>query len=139
VVIGMQDQELTRALISELNAIQEPGQICVVDLILVTKAADGAVTMREVSELIQEEPAAYGDIAGNLMGLLTAQDIEQLTGQIPPDTSAITVLFEHTWVIGLVEAVRKGRGVVLVGGMVSHDVLAHVSAELAAGKDAQDA
>jgi uncharacterized membrane protein len=139
VVLGMPDQQLTRALISELNAIQESGQICVVDLILVTKAADGAVTMREMSELIEEEPAAYGDIAGNLMGLLTVQDIEQLTAQIPPDTSAIIILFEHTWVIGLVEVVRQGRGVVFAGGMVSHDVLAHVSAELAAGKDAQDA
>ena len=40
VVIGMQDQQLTRAIISELNTIQESGQIRVVDLIFVTKAAD---------------------------------------------------------------------------------------------------
>lgn len=139
VVIGVPGQQFTSALISELNAIQEPGQICVVDLIFVSKAADGSVTMQEVSELVEEEPAVYGDIAGNLMGLLTAQDIEQLTGQIPPDTSAYIILFEHTWVIGLTEAVRKGGGVVFIGGMVSHDVLAHVSAELAAGKEAKDA
>ncbi len=139
VVIGMTDQQLTGALISELNAIQESGQVCVVDLIFVTKAADGSVTMQEVNELIEKEPEVYGDIASNLMGLLTAQDIEQLTGQIPPDTSAFIILIEHTWVIGLTEAVRKGGGVVFTGGMVSHEVLAHVSAELAAGKDDQNA
>jgi len=139
VVLGMPDQKLTRALVSGLNAIQASGQISVVDLILVTKAADGTVTMREMRELIEEDPAAYGNIADNLMGLLTVQDIGQLTAQVPPDTSAIIVLFEHTWVIGLVEAVRKGRGVVFAGGLVSHEVLAHLSDELAAGKDAQNA
>ena len=139
VVIGVSDQQLKSALISELNAIQEAGKIRVVDLIFVSKSADGAVAIQEVSELIEEELAEFGDIAVNLMGLMTAEDITQLTGQIPPDTSAIVILIEHTWVIGLTEAVRKNGGMVFAAGMVSHDVLAHVSAELAAGKDGQNA
>ena len=84
VVIGVTDRQLKSALISELNAIQEAGKIRVVDLIFVSKSADGAVAMQEVSELVEEELAEYGDIAVNLMGLLTAEDISQLTGQIPP-------------------------------------------------------
>ncbi len=139
VVIGVQDQKLTSGLISELDAIQESGQIYVVDLIFVTKAADESVTMREMSDLIEEAPGVFGNVAGNLMGLLTKQDIDQLTGQIPPDRSAFVILFEHAWVIGLTEAVRKGGGVVYSGGMVSHEVLAHVSAELAAGKEGKNA
>ena len=139
VVIGVSEQQLKSALISELNAIQEAGKIRVVDLIFVSKSADGAVAIQEVSELIEEELAEFGDIAVNLMGLMTAEDITQLTGQIPPDTSAIVILIEHTWVIGLTEAVRKNGGMVFAAGMVSHDVLAHVSAELAAGKDGQNA
>jgi hypothetical protein len=55
-----------------LNAIQESGQILVVDLIFVTKAVDGSMTRREVSELIEVEPELNGDISGNLMGLLEA-------------------------------------------------------------------
>lgn len=139
IVIGVPNKKLTRALFSELKAIQKTGKIRVVDLIFVTKAADGTVELQEVNELSEKDLAAYGDIGSELMGLLTAQDIEQLTGQIPPDTSAIVILFEHTWVIGLTDAVRKAGGVVFTGGMVSHDVLAHVSAELAAGKDGQNA
>ncbi|MGD0750940.1 MAG: DUF6325 family protein [Anaerolineales bacterium] len=139
VVIGVSDRQLKSALISELNAIQEAGKIRVVDLIFVSKSADGAVAMQEVSELVEEELAEYGDIALNLMGLLTAEDINQLTGQIPPDSSAVVILIEHTWVIGLTEAVRKNGGAVYAAGMVSHDVLAHVSAELAAGKEGKNA
>jgi hypothetical protein len=139
VVIGVTDQQLKSDLITELNAIQEAGKIRVVDLIFVSKSADGAVAMQEVSELVEEELAEYGDIALNLMGLLTAEDINQLTGQIPSDSSAVVILIEHTWVIGLTEAVRKNGGAVYAAGMVPHDVLAHVSAELAAGKEGKNA
>jgi Family of unknown function (DUF6325) len=134
VVIGVHNQHIKRALITELNAIQASGMVSVVDLIFVAKAADGSVTLQEMNELIKEEPELYGDIAGNLMGLLTAQDIEQLTGPVPPESSALIILFEHTWVIGLTEAVRKGGGAVFTAGMVSHEALAQVSAELAAAE-----
>lgn len=139
VVIGMKDRQLKHALLPELNAIHKTGQVRVVDLISVTKAADGSVALQEVSDLIDEEPALYSEIADDLMGLLTAEDIEQLTGQIPPDTSALIILFEHTWVIGLTEAIRKGKGMVFAGGMVPHETLAQVSAELAAAKEDHDA
>jgi len=139
VVVSVSDQQLNGALFSELNAIQETGKIRVVDLIFVSKAANGAVAIQEVSELVEEELAEYGDIGVNLMGLLTAEDIEQLTGQVPPNTSAIIILFEHTWVIGLTEAVRKSGGMVFAAGMVSHEKLANVSAELAAEKDGKNA
>jgi DNA-directed RNA polymerase specialized sigma24 family protein len=76
VVIGVPGQQLTSALISELNAIQESGQICVVDLVFVTTAADGAVVMQEVSELPEiyraavtlryTEEMSYEEIAGVL-------------------------------------------------------------------------
>jgi len=132
----MHEPHLPDALISELDAIQESGQIYVVDLILVTKAADGTLSMREMSDLIEEAPGKYGNLAGNLMGLLTKPDIEQLTAQVPPAASAFVILFEHAWVIGLAEAVKQAGGVVYSGGLVSHEVLAHVSQELAAaGKE----
>ena len=136
VVIGLKDQHLPDALVSELDTIQESGQIYVVDLILVTKAADGAVSMKEMSELIEQAPGKYAEIAGNLMGLLTKQDIDQLTQQVPAGASAFVILFEHAWVIGLADAVRQAGGVVFSGGVVSHEVLAQVSLELAAaGKE----
>ena len=136
VVIGLPEQQLPSALVAELDTIQESGQIYVVDLILVTKAADGAVSMKEMSELIEQAPGKYGSLAGNLMGLLTKADIEQVTAQVPPAASAFVILFEHAWVTGLAEAVRQAGGVVYSGGLVSHEVLAQVSQELAAaGKE----
>ena len=138
-VIGVSDLQRAHALISEMNAIQAAGQVRVVDLVFVEKAANGTVVMKEASDLSEAELAAYGGITGNLMGLLTAQDVEQLAEPIPSETSALIVLFEHTWVIGLTEAVRQGGAVVFSGGMVSQEALAQVSAELSAANGGQDA
>ena len=90
--------------------------------------------------MIEQAPGTYGNIASHLRGLLTTQDIEQLAGQVPPTTSAFVILFEHAWVIGLADAVRQAGGVVFSGGMISHEVLAHLSLELAdAGKEGKNA
>ena len=141
VVIGVADQDdhqqFVQTLLPELKAIHEKDHIRVVDLVLVKKAADGSVTMQEVSELDQEEKPVYSGIADDLAGVLTTKDIEQLAGQIPPHSSAIVILFEHAWVIGLTEAVRKGGGVAFAGGMLPHEALKHIDAELA-NKEAHD-
>jgi hypothetical protein len=139
IVIGMKDHQLKRALFAELNAIHVKGRFREVDLILIEKNADGSAEVRDVSELSEEESAALAAVADDLTGLLTAKDIEQLAAQIPPKTSGLVVLFEHTSVTGLTETVRKGGGSVIAGGMVAHDVLAHVKAELAAVKEAENA
>jgi len=126
--------------VTELDALQTSGQIYVVDLIFVTKAADGAVTLREMSEMIDEAPGKYASLAGNLMGLFTQQDIDQLTAPIPADTCAFVILFEHAWVTRFTEAVRQAGGVVFSGGMVPHEIVVQVSAELTApGKEGKNA
>ena len=135
VVIGFEDDQFTGEILPELNAIQEKGLIRVVDLLFVMKDTDGTVTVREVSELGDEELAAYDGIAGDLMGLFTAEDVEQLAEEIPPGTSAVVVLLEHTWAIGLTEAVRRAGGMLFTGGLVTPDALAQVRAELAAAKE----
>jgi Family of unknown function (DUF6325) len=131
VVIGLQDQQFTSEILPVLNAIREKGAIRVVDLLFLSKVADGSVTMREVNELSEEELQPFSGFAEDFLGLFTAQDVEKLAGEIPPNTSAVVVLLEHTWTIGLTEAVRKAGGVLFTGGLVAPETLEQVSAELA--------
>lgn len=139
VVISFEDDHFTHEILPELNAIQEKGLIRVVDLLFVMKETDSTVTIQEVSELRDEELAAYDGIAEDIMGLFTAEDIEKLAGEIPPGTSAVVVLLEHTWATGLTEAVRRAGGMLLTGGLVTPDALTQVRAELAAAKEENDA
>ena len=69
VVIGLDNQHFASEIIPVLNAIREKGAIRVVDLLFLSKVADGAVTMREMSELGEEELQPFHGIAEDLMGL----------------------------------------------------------------------
>lgn len=135
IVIGLQDHHLTSEILPALNTIQDNGLIRVVDLLFLNKAADGIVTIQEVSELSEDEQQLYGRLLEDLTGLLTAQDVEHLAKELPPETLAIVVLLEHTWTIGLAEAVRKAGGVLFTGGMVTSEALEQVRAELATAKE----
>ncbi len=139
VVISFEDDQFTHEILPELNAIQEKGLIRVVDLLFVMKGTDSTVTIREVSELSDDELVAYEGIAGDLMGLFTAEDVERLAEEIPPGTSAVVVLLEHTWATGLTEAIHRAGGMLLTGGLVTPDALTQVRAELAAAKEENDA
>jgi len=134
VVIGVTDSkdhhQLMQALLPELNTIQEKDQIRVVDLVSVKKAANGDVVMQELNELDDPEKPSFGNIAENITGLLTKEDVDLLTGQIPLGTSALVILLEHSWVTGLTEAVRKGGGLVFAGGMIPHDQVTQIVSEL---------
>lgn len=135
VVLGFEDQKFTSEVLPELNAIRGNGLIQVVDLLFVSKAADGTVTAQEVSELNDEALQAYTGLAEELTGLFTAQDVEHLAREIPAGTSAVIVLLEHTWTLRLAEAVRRAGGMLFTGGIVTPDALERVSAELAAAKE----
>ena len=135
VVIGFQNYQFTSEVLPVLSAIQQNGALRVVDLLFVSKDADGTVTMQEVSELSDEDLTAYEGLAGDLMGLLTAEDIKRLAGEIPLNTSTVIVLLEHTWAIELAEAVHRAGGVLFTGGVVTPEALKQVSAELAAAKE----
>jgi hypothetical protein len=139
VVLGFTDKQFMSEVLPELNAIQEHGLIRVVDLLFVSKADDGNVAMQEISKMREDDLPAYTGLADEIAGLLTTQDIEQLAEAIPPGTSAVIVLFEHAWTLRLAGAVRRAGGVLFTGGIVAHEALAQVSAELAAAEEEQHA
>jgi Family of unknown function (DUF6325) len=135
VVLGFEDRQFASEVLPELNAIQESGLIRAVDLVFVDKETDGTLAVQEVSELSKEELAAYEGLADEIAGLLTTEDIEHLAEAIPSGTSAVVVLFEHTWTLRLADAVRRAGGVFFAGGMVAPDALEKVSTELATAKE----
>jgi hypothetical protein len=135
VVLGFENGQFASIVLPELNAIQAPGLIRVVDLLFVSKDALGTVSMQEVSELGEDDLAAYETLADDLAGWLSAEDVDHLAREIPPGTWAVIVLFEHRWTLQLADAVRRAGGVLFAGGMVAPQALEKVSAELAAAKE----
>ena len=133
-VVGFENYRFTGQVLAELRAAQEKGIIRVVDLCVIAKDEQGNVTERELSELSGEEATELGPLAGNVMGLLAAEDIQQLAADIPNNSAAGLLLFEHTWAIGLKEAIKDAGAVAVTGGFVSPEALEELEQDLEAEK-----
>jgi len=133
-VVGFEDYRFTGQILAELRAAQEKGIIRVVDLCVIAKDEQGNVTARELSELSGEEATELSPLAGNVMGLLADEDIQQLAADIPNDSAAGLLLFEHTWAIGLKEAIKNAGAVAVTGGFVSPEAVAEVEEDLESAK-----
>lgn len=129
-VVGFEGNRFTGQILQELRAAREKGIIRVVDLFLLKKDEDGSVEGVELSDLSGEEAAQLGPLAGEVMSLFDQEDIERVASDIPNNCSAALLLFEHTWAIGLKEAIKNASGIPVAGGLVSPEVLQELEEEL---------
>ena len=136
-VVAFEGNRFTGRIMSELRAARDKGIIRVVDLFFLKKDEDGKTTTVELSDLHKEEAEQFSHLFGDLLDLLTPEDIEMAAQSIPNNCSAALLLFEHTWAIGLKEAIKDAGGKAVTGGLVSPDVLNELEEELELAK--QDA
>jgi len=134
VMVAFEGNRFSGQILTALRAAHEKGIITVIDLFVMKKDVQGNVTALELSELSDEETAELGPLAGNLMSLLSPADMQQAAASIPNNSSASMLLFEHTWAIGLKEAIKNAGGITVVGGFVPPEVLQELEQELEAAK-----
>ncbi len=132
VLIGFEGNRFTGQIMPELRAAREKGIIRVIDLLLVMKDENGEIAAMELSDLSDEEAQQVGPIAGDLLQVLEPDDIEAAASNIPNNSSAALLLIEHTWAVGLKEAIMNAGGIPLAGGLVAPAVVQMLEAELAA-------
>jgi hypothetical protein len=129
-IVGFEGNRFTGRIMSELRAAREKGIIRIVDLFFIKKDEVGNTTTMELSDLRKEDAEQFAYLAGDLLNLLAPEDIEQAAQTIPNNCSAALLLFEHTWAIGLKEAIKDAGGIAVAGGLVSPDVLKEIEEEL---------
>lgn len=128
--VGFEGNRFNGQILSELRAAKEKGIIRIVDLVLLTKDDQGNFAAMELSDLSKEESEQFAPLAGDLLRLLAPEDIEQVAADLPNNCSAGLLLFEHTWAIGLKEAIKNAGGIPVAGGLVAPEVLQELEEEL---------
>ncbi len=88
----------------------------IIDLVFVTKDADGNVTGVELSDIDDDVAAPYVEIDGEVQGILSDEDFEQVGDLLEPESSALAIVWENAWARRFVSAVRGAGGV-----LVAHD------------------
>ena len=133
-VVGFEGNRFTGQILAELRAAREKGIIRVIDLFAIKKDEQGNVTALGLSDLSAEEATELGPLAGDLIGLFAQEDIDQVAADIPNSSAAGLLLFEHTWAIGLKEAIKNAGGIAVTGGFVAPDVLQELEQDLEAAQ-----
>jgi hypothetical protein len=98
--------------------------VSIFDLLLVSKHDDGSL---EVVELVDAEPAIaerFAEVSGEVMWLLSKEDIAEAAGSLQPNTTGILVVWENTWARHLSSAVARAGGQVVIRDRLDSDAVA---------------
>jgi hypothetical protein len=129
-VIGFQGNRFDGSIADEIRRVVESGIIALVDVVFVTKDVNGDV---EAVEIDNKDDPRFRDFTWMLqgtMGLLTEEDVDQLAGDLPPDTSALVLLFEHRWAVNVKRAIIDAGGFLVSRETIAPEALAALNAEL---------
>jgi hypothetical protein len=123
-VVGYEQPAFTGEVRAELARLSEEGLVRLVDVLVVTRAADGTFDTVELTEDPPGLPPGSGALAAALLGHsdvpgdsddLDAADgaVWSLADSVPAGTTAAVALIEHLWAAPLRAAIRRTGGVPL--------------------------
>ena len=131
-VLGFEGNRFNGEIVKELQKVIDSQVIRLVDVVFMTKDIDGEVTVVELDNRDDPRFAGFAGIVGDLVGIFTPEDMAALGAELPVNTSALAVLFEHRWAESLKDAMTAAGGFIVSRESVDPDVLEQINAELVA-------
>ncbi len=125
-VVSFPGSEFTGEIAPVLADLVESGLIRVIDLVFVTKTADGDVVGVELSDLDADTSSAYQQHVEEPSGMLSDEDIEDLGADLAPGSSAAILLFEHVWATRFRDAVVNSGGELVAAIRIPKEVVDEV-------------
>jgi len=121
VILGFPENQFTGEIVPELAKLIENGTVRILDLVFVTKDAEGDVAVIEFDE--HEGLVAFAELEGEVGGLIGQEDIDHATADLPPNSSIGLLVWEDVWATPFMEAVRRAGGEVLEGARIPHELI----------------
>jgi hypothetical protein len=118
----------TGEMAEELAKLVDSGTIRMLDLVILTKDADGEIDALEIEDLeqIDELQAAKTQLAD----LLAAEDVVHLAAAMEPGTVAGVLVWENKWAAPFASAARRSGGQLIANGRIPvQAILASLQAE----------
>ena len=100
----------------ELRALVDSRTIRVIDVLILTKDADGTVEATELSDV--GELGELETIAAELADLLAAEDVDHLAAAMEPGSTAGVLIWENLWAAPFASAARRSGGQLIADGRI---------------------
>jgi len=121
-IIGFPGNKFTGRIAPAILELVENGTIRVLDLLFVTKDAEGVVTTIAAADL-DEEGAGFLAIDVAQPGALGDEDAEEVSDDLPSNSSALLIAFENVWVAKVVDALQAADAVLIDSIRIPADVV----------------
>jgi uncharacterized membrane protein len=111
IVVKFPGNQFRGDILPALADLVESRTIRLIDMLVVIKEANGALTYLEAKEAFPDGPVtgSIGDV-----DLLGSDDVEAIADELEPNSSAGLLLFEHLWAATFTEALRDAGGELLM-------------------------
>lgn len=127
-VVEFPGNKFTGEIMPALNDLVDSDTISIVDGLFVMKDAAGSITYSEFEELgANIDASALIQVIDTTNGLLSDDDVQELAAKLDDNCSAAILVFEHTWMKPLRNAIVNSGGILVdtvrIPGMVVEEVL----------------
>jgi hypothetical protein len=106
----------TGEMAAELRALVDAGIVRVIDVLILTKDADGTVEAMELSDV--GELGELQEIEAELGELLAADDVDHLAAAMEPGSTAGVLIWENLWAARFASAARRSGGQLIANGRI---------------------
>jgi len=100
----------------ELLALSDAGTIRVIDILILTKDADGSIEAMELSDI--ENLGPLQQLEAELAELLAEEDVAHLAAAMDPGSTAGVLIWENLWAAPFASAARRAGGQLIADGRI---------------------
>ena len=129
-VIGFDGDRFDGSIASEIEKVVDKGIIRLVDVVFITRDANGESVIVELSNTDDPRFVRFTPLLVEIKALFTPEDLQEIADSLPLGSSGLALLFEHRWAEDLKDAIGASGGFLVRRDVVPPEILAEVSAEL---------
>ncbi len=123
IIIGFPGNKFSGRIAPAVMDLVDSGTIRVLDLLFVSKDADGVVTTVAASDLDPDTGPSYLAIDVSRPGALGPEDADEVGDDLKPSSSALLIAFENAWAAKVSDACRAADAVLIDQIRIPADVV----------------
>lgn len=122
-IVGFPGNKFSGEIVPAIMDLVQAGTIRVLDVLFVMKDADGVVASLAIEDLDPDLGPAFLELEVSDRGVLNEEDAEEISEDLAPNSSALLIAYENTWMAPLVSAMMNADAVVIDQIRIPADVV----------------
>jgi len=121
IVVSFDGLNFEGKVLDALHEATENGAIKVLDVAVVARDGEGNTTTVELADVENDLVKAIAESNGSGMGVITDEDIEEISELLEDNTAAGLLIIEQLWAIPLKKALLEANGTLVAEGRIHPD------------------